>query len=317
MMERLTDIVLTKVRYPYKKIFKIQTNLKKSNEYVNLDKDQVQSTIHNLIQSNQPFLVSRFGSEELIWYLKYKYLSGNFFYRAYNYVTCKLDFWKYSDRIIQSRVIIPVSEKSTKFFIRKLDMAIPEIDLLGSWLKMEGDKHVKLKCNKFGFFCDLDPFFVENPWTLSLKGKKVLIIHPMVEDIKFQYEKRDLLFEVPTLPECELKFIEAKFFDDPAFSGCEEIYAYYLNELNKFDFDIALIGCGPLGMPLAAEIKQMGKQAIHLGGATQLIFGIMGNRWMSEDFLNGAYIKLLNEHWIFPRKKPSWANTLENACYWK
>ena len=44
-------------------------------------------------------------------------------------------------------------------------------------------------------------------------------------------------------------------------------------------FDVAIIGCGAYGMPLAAMLKQAGKQAIHLGGATQLLFGIKGKRW--------------------------------------
>lgn len=317
IMERITGIVLKKLRYRYKRFFKVRSTLKITKEYVNLNQDEVHESIHKLLQSDKPFLVARFGSEELKWYVNFKQLTQNFFTRAYNYITIKTDFWRYKDRIINSVVVNPISEKSTHFFINKFDMAIPEIDILGSWLKLEGDRSVKMKCTKFAFLPDLDPFFVDNPWTLSLKGKKVLIIHPMVDDIKLQYEKRDLLFKAPILPECELKFIQAAFFDDPNFSGCEDIYAYYLRELQKCDFDVAIIGCGPLGLPIGAEIKRMGKQAIHLGGPTQLLFGIKGNRWMSKDYLDGVYNKLFNEHWIFPSKKPSWGNKLEDSCYWK
>ena len=33
---------------------------------------------------------------------------------------------------------------------------------------------------------------------------------------------------------------------------------------------------------MANEIKKMGKVAIHLAGATQLMFGIVGKRWEEE-----------------------------------
>ena len=32
------------------------------------------------------------------------------------------------------------------------------------------------------------------------------------------------------------------------------------------------------GFPLAAEIKRMGRIAIHLGGVTQIMFGVIGSR---------------------------------------
>ena len=50
----------------------------------------------------------------------------------------------------------------------------------------------------------------------------------------------------------------------------------------RLEFDVAIIGCGAYGFPLANEIKKMGKVAIHLAGATQLMFGIVGKRWEEE-----------------------------------
>ena len=50
-------------------------------------------------------------------------------------------------------------------------------------------------------------------------------------------------------------------------------------EAVKIDFDTAIIGCGAYGFPLAAKLKAAGKQAFHMGGATQLLFGIKGSRW--------------------------------------
>ena len=52
-----------------------------------------------------------------------------------------------------------------------------------------------------------------------------------------------------------------------------------VKEIEKKDFDIALIGAGAYGMPLAYKIKKMGKKAIHIGGSLQCLFGIKGSRW--------------------------------------
>ena len=57
-------------------------------------------------------------------------------------------------------------------------------------------------------------------------------------------------------------------------------------EIDKIDFDIAILGCGAYGYPLASYIKSIGKKAIHIGGATQLIFGIKGKRWEKASFIN-------------------------------
>ena len=98
-------------------------------------------------------------------------------------------------------------------------------------------------------------------------------------------------------------------FDD-WFAALEYMY----NEAMKIDFDIAIIGCGAYGFPLAAKLKKAGKQAIHLGGATQILFGIWGSRWDNVEPIR----KLKNEFWVRPSKEetPSGAKKVENACYW-
>jgi len=43
------------------------------------------------------------------------------------------------------------------------------------------------------------------------------------------------------------------------------------NEISEIDFDVAIIGAGAYGLPLASYIKEMGRQAIHMGGSTQMV----------------------------------------------
>ena len=52
------------------------------------------------------------------------------------------------------------------------------------------------------------------------------------------------------------------------------------------------------------------------GGATQLLFGIIGSRWEEEysDFNRDV----VNEYWVRPleSEKIKHANAVEEACYW-
>jgi hypothetical protein len=75
-------------------------------------------------------------------------------------------------------------------------------------------------------------------------------------------------------------------------------------------FDVALVGAGAWSLPLLANLKQAGKKGIHLGGETQLLFGIKGRRWDAKN--------LYNEHWVRPSPEETPPNFLrkENGCYW-
>ncbi|MGH8020715.1 MAG: hypothetical protein ACREIA_21005, partial [Opitutaceae bacterium] len=79
-------------------------------------------------------------------------------------------------------------------------------------------------------------------------------------------------------------------------------------------FDVALVACGAYGLPLAAAIKRMGRQAIHLGGSLQLMFGIRGRRWDAWPSISS----LLNEHWTAPldTERPPRFWRVEGGCYW-
>lgn len=86
------------------------------------------------------------------------------------------------------------------------------------------------------------------------------------------------------------------------------------NDISNIDFDIALIGCGAYGMPLAAFIKKLGKQSVHLAGCTQILFGIIGKRWQDLPTVS----KYINSYWIHPSSNniPSKYKKIENGCYW-
>ena len=68
------------------------------------------------------------------------------------------------------------------------------------------------------------------------------------------------------------------------------------------------------GLPLAAHVKDLGKQAVHMGGALQIFFGIKGGRWDENPKINRFY----NEHWTrpLPSETPQTFQNVEEGCYW-
>ncbi len=166
-------------------------------------------------------------------------------------------------------------------------------------------------------YCELrsiEPYYYDNPWSKSLEGKKVLVIHPFADTIASQYKKREKLFDnKEVLPEFELQTIKAvqtiAGTKDDRFKDWFEALEYMYNEATKKDFDIALIGCGAYGFPLAAKLKKAGKQTVHMGGSLQILFGIKGKRWDNHEIIG----KLYNDAWVRPgekEKKPFLSNSL-------
>lgn len=166
------------------------------------------------------------------------------------------------------------------------------------------------------------------PWSAHLKGKKVLVVHPFAETIEQQYYKnREKIFSNiysadVILPEFELKTIKAVQTlagePDSRFGDWFEALDWMKEECQESDFDVAIIGCGAYGYPLAAEVKKMGKIAIHLAGATQLMFGITGRRWETEYIYRDFKNKVINDYWVRPNDSEKIVNggKVEGSCYW-
>ncbi|MCO7319150.1 hypothetical protein OKE80_07530 [Riemerella anatipestifer] len=146
------------------------------------------------------------------------------------------------------------------------------------------------------------------------------MIHPFEDSIRYQYEvnRTNLYKNENILPEFDLKIIKAvqsianeKVDYLTWFDALEDMK----NKIDLVDLDVAIIGCGAYGLPLASYIKNKGKQAIHLGGVTQFLFGIKGARWEGwNDYL--SLRKENGKYWIRPRETPKGYNEVEGGCYW-
>lgn len=258
--------------------------------------------------TGKPFSVSRFGSVEIQYYLCYKYtvLKPFLIRRA------KLNGHKNAG-------IFPFTSHTGKSFVNEIDIALKDIDILGSWRTEELILYPKLKSvSKMGLH-DISPFSTSGNWLKILNLKRVLVIHPFKQTILHQYERRNKVFQ-SALYRPDFKSIEILV---PPQTNAYRTEGYdswmsAFNELKKLvaekEFDVALIGCGSYGMPIAAHIKKLGKVAIHLGGSTQLLFGIHGRRWDNDE----RYNHIKTDHWCRPLASDTISNKelVENACYW-
>ncbi|MBQ6786598.1 MAG: hypothetical protein IJO85_02620 [Lachnospiraceae bacterium] len=283
---------------------------KKTNDY-----------LHDKILSGEPFFACRFGNTEL------QTMVGELKNRIMGYSDANeahTDRW--FNRLCEGAGFFPNDRQYLAPFTDCMLETCKQMDLLAMWhLNMEDfvieeyANHVDLT-----FLFRLEPWlFGGRPWTAALKGKKVLVIHPFVETIKSQYtNNRERIFPgTDILPEFELKTLKAVQTiageKDERFGTWFEALEYMYQEAMKIDFDIAIIGCGAYGMPLGGMLKKAGKQAVHLGGATQLLFGIKGRRW--EENYPSKIATWFNGAWVYPSENetPKNAGVVEKGCYWK
>lgn len=282
--------------------------------------------IGQAILTGEPFWAGRFGDTEL------KMVYQTLLYRMHPEKDGREAALK---QLCTNAGFFPYDMNLGEKFVDLMLEICGHIDLLGEWRRyMEDYIYVKYQPNtKLTQLLHLEPWNMYQyphsnikPWSSALKGKKVLLVHPFEESIKAQYKNRrkhifERIFDAEEiLPEFELITLKAVQTiageRDNRFQTWFEALAWMTDQCRQIDFDVAIIGCGAYGFPLAAEIKRMGKVAIHLGGATQLMFGILGHRW--EDEYSDFCRDVVNEYWVRPQasEKVSGANQVEGACYW-
>lgn len=214
----------------------------------------------------------------------------------------------------------PNTEESVDRFGKIYLNAIQELDLFGVFGEHAEDfvANKIAKKAKLMQISALGPYYFSPPWSSGLKGKKILVVHPFDRSIEKQYRVREQLFDDnDVLPEFDLitlRAVQTIGGNTGGFSSWFEALDYMKNRIAEIDFDVAIIGCGAYGLPLAAYVKQLGKKSILMAGATQLLFGIKGARWDNAPITSKYY----KETWIRPceEERPKNSETVEGGCYW-
>ena len=276
-----------------------------------LTTDEANKFIGDAIERGEPFMAGRYGSVELnaVWRVRD---DGKGFIapieQAFKTLTNNAGFF-------------PEDKQLLIKFAEIMKWATSQVNLMAVWNPIE--EYMMRTYGNNPEYCGLasiEPYYSSlYPWSAKLEGKNVVLIHPFAKSIIAQYSKRELLFPGKNvLPKFNLRVVKAVQTiagnKDPRFNNWFEAIDYMYNEAMSKDFDVAIIGCGAYGYPLAAKIKAAGKIAIHMGGATQILFGIKGARWEQMDF----FVKMFNENWIrpLPEETPEGNKKVEEGCYW-
>ena len=195
------------------------------------------------------------------------------------------------------------------------------MDLLAAWSRLGEREVLEGHCPAAALIGlrGLDPFYVERPWTGALAGKAVLVASPFVDTIGRQYGRRQLIWRDRPLmlPGFELQLMRLPLSDRLVRSSFEDWFGArdaLAADLRSRRFDVLLVGGGAFSLPLVVAAREMGRIGIHLGGSTQVLFGVRGARWDRHPIISTFF----NEHWVrpSPAETPPDYRQVEGGAYW-
>jgi hypothetical protein len=283
-----------------------------------------EEAIAEKVSKSEPMLFGRLGGVEASCLGIYKDL-GNGYRRPLRYLQAKFLYKKRVAQLCNNAGVYPASRESFDFFCFEHIAALLEINIFSVWgkptawieenfiskpqiLVVSGDA-------SYPWFESRDGFSKVG-WANAFRGKKILVISPFIKSISEQVPKLSQLFESLIIPNIEFSYLEAPLSQGGLNDG--KSYEIHLKNLKtsmeQQDFDIALVSAGAYSLPLAAYAKKMGKSGIHGGGATQIFFGITGQRYDSY----AQVVKFKNAHWKRPyeSERPHNWQSIEDGCYW-
>ena len=281
---------------------------------------EANTLIYRMLREDSPFFVGRFGFFEL------SAMRNFYFERQENYP-------QILESLKNCAGVFPPTRETGECFLSMMQEALAETD----FLLCSGEPFENYFAKRFGkksmYWVPniglASPWLFDPPWSGALKGKRVLVVNPFSQTISSQYARREKLFpKTEILPEFELITYRSMFtigeYRDPDFPDFFTALEHQFREISALDFDIALLGCGAYGFPLAAMIRgRLGKSAFHMGGVLQLLFGILGARWdgsrFPEEGPNKSIKPYINEYWTYPsaEETPEAAGGVEYGPYWK
>jgi len=284
-------------------------DLEKSNQY-----------IKQLIDKEKPFSISRLGWVEAsptINYIKTKQVDPKFLHPRLKTL--------YNAGIYSRDADVKKIELYCKYYdlsIGSSDALFSFTDYIIEYQDFFSERYNLPQINSKA----AEPFYaiIEglDPWSLSLYGKRVLIINPFIDSFQKQLSANFKMFKDKKIFNQKQDFVFYKPYQTIAGNHVHndwvETFTIMRNEISKLDFDIALLGCGGYGLPLCHFIKtQLNKSAIYIGGGLQLLFGVMGGRWENWDFWT-TLIKEQESKFIKPSQEEQCvrSNHIEGGCYW-
>ena len=282
--------------------------------------------IIELIKSDKPFYISRLGGVETYYaftwdiFNKTSFDNGGFIHQLQN----------------NAGIYYPINNKNDllKFMVRYAEQygeAIQKSDILACFDNLCYTSQlyytVKYNISSIDNSCLFIPNLISQnitPWSYYLKEKTILIISPFVDSFKKQKNNHFRYFKNnKPLFHKNQKFIYYKCYNTAAGNDIHndwiETLTLMKKDIKEIDFDIALLACGGYGLLLCQYIRdELNKSSIYCGGIMQLMFGVIGERWITDkdNKINTENVNI--DNFIKPSKKerPNNYKVIENGCYW-
>jgi hypothetical protein len=283
---------------------------------------EIQKSIEIALKKNKGLLVGRFGTVEFegIWWT----------------IMFPNTEWPERQRMVLERNagIFPSDMNSVRVWVTEYCAAIRASDILAvGWhapiVKAENELLFRLNWKgKKVVLRSLEPYYLEkeNRWSSVLKDEHLCVVTSFAESAAAQLRKgEDVIWgnSAGSLWPNKISFVKTGYAPSLAQgrAGWEESPESWkeaidsvVAEVLKTGARVVFIGCGGIGMIIGARLKEAGKICVVLGGATQVLFGIKGNRWEKHPVISGFW----RDSWIWPsvEETPLGAGKVEEGCYW-
>lgn len=263
--------------------------------------------IKRFVNGDTPFLLGRFGAVEM--HCVSRWMLGQ---------NCTEEE---RNQALYAAGIFPNDQRTIDRFCEVYSEAIKCVDILGVWEVTGEKKAINQFCPQAKLIPSrsIEPYYYDAPWSAALDRKKVLIVHPFIESIAGQLQRRGQIWPgKDVLPRFQsVSYVRAAQSNAGAKTGFADWFEALESmkcEISQADFDIAIIGAGAYGLPLSAYIKSLRKQAVQMSGATQILFGIKGKRWDEHPVISKFY----NDAWVRPLQSetPPETKKVEGGSYW-
>jgi hypothetical protein len=208
-------------------------------------------------------------------------------------------------------------------YVKMYNTSVKNTTLLGVWdgdmYKQAKEYYDYLNNIKLNKICahGLEPYyFMDEPTYKCIPHKRILIITSHKETTLSQLPNLNKIYNKPIFDNAEFYIYKpaqqnAGSHDTNSWQFHYNIMKQELADIKKtINFDIALVSAGGFGMFLCNYIyTELNTSTIYVGGALQLFFGIMGNRWANIN-MNSFWVKTLMVD------KPLNTQLCEESCYW-
>ena len=266
--------------------------------------------IRHHLKNNIPFAAGKIGGNEL---------------QILHFAISKNNNWhpQFKRECEEVAGLYPMDLKNATWFKDTLLTDLHHLDLIPLWSKTAPafEEQIISRYAKNAYTTKLqhlEPYFFDNPWTDFLSDKTVAVFSPFADSIQQNFNNLNKIWGEKITNNFNLITVKyptsIPITANSPYTESKEIYNEYINIIKNTNFDVGIFGTGHTGLLFALECKKLNKTGIHLGGPTQILFGIHGNRWQSMS----EFTPLFNQHWTSPMKHetPEKFYDVEGGCYW-